>query len=236
MSLCEVWQLNTVDYAEALALQVQLVQERSQNPATPDRLLLLQHPHTYTLGTAADENNLVFSESERATRGIQLFRIDRGGDVTYHGPGQWVGYPIMQLPRTGESLRIDVHGYVQNIEEVVIRTLADYGIEGLRITGLTGVWVETAEGPQKVCAIGVRINTKAVTKHGFALNVNTDLDYFTGIVPCGIADKGVTSMARLLGAPMDEAAVAQRLVVHFGAVFAKTMHAITADLSGQTSA
>lgn len=222
MTLCEVWQPGTVDYAEALNLQAEMVQERSQN-TVPDRLLLLQHPHTYTLGTAGDENNLVFSESQRAERKIQLFRIDRGGDVTYHGPGQLVGYPIMQLPRTGESLRIDVHGYVHNIEEVIIRTLSDYGITGQRIPQLTGVWVETANGPQKICAIGVRINTKAVTKHGFALNINTDLDYFMGIIPCGIADKGVTSMAHLLGQTVDEATLTQRLIGHFGTVFEKDM-------------
>jgi lipoyl(octanoyl) transferase len=154
--------------------------------------------------------------------GIEIFRSDRGGDVTYHGPGQLVGYPIIQLPRS-EHLRMDVRGYVRNLETVIIHTLNDYGIAGKPIEGLTGVWVDTPDGEAKVCAIGVKINVKAITKHGFALNINTDLAYFDGIIPCGIADKGVTSMAQILGTTLKEAEVAQHLVAHFGDVFSYEM-------------
>jgi len=128
-----------------------------------------------------------------------------------------VGYPILQLGR--DSLRTDVVGYVRNLEQVIIDTLADYGVTGKIIKGMPGVWVNTAQGEQKVAALGVRVNVRAVTKHGFALNLNTDLSYFEGIIPCGIRDKGVTSLAVLLGAPVDEAAVTERLIAHFGAVF-----------------
>jgi lipoyl(octanoyl) transferase len=220
---CEVWQLGLMPYQSAWDLQDQLVRERSQ-PTMPDRLLLVQHPHVYTLGTSGHDENLLLSDAERKRLGIDIFRIDRGGDVTYHGPGQIVGYPIIQLPREGhQNLRLDVRGYVRNLESVIIRTLSDYSIPGKLIDGCTGVWVDTPEGEVKICAIGVKINVKAITKHGFALNVNTDLSYFEGIIPCGIVDKGVTSMAALLGTSVDEAEVAQRVIAHFGAVFGYEM-------------
>ena len=218
MSRCEVWQLGCVDYQTAWDLQDQFVQERSQDKSV-DRLLLLEHPHTYTLGSAGHEEYILFSEAERQARGITLFQIDRGGDVTYHGPGQLVGYPIIKLPRSGERLKLDVRGYLRNLEQVIINTLADFDIVGKRIDGLTGVWVDTPRGEEKICAIGVKINVKAVTKHGFALNINTDMDYFGGIIPCGIRDKGVTSMAQLLGEPVDEGAVRTALIAHFGITF-----------------
>jgi lipoyl(octanoyl) transferase len=219
MNVCEVWRPGRMTYADSWALQDRLVQARSQEDA-PDRLLLLEHPHTYTLGSSGHDEHLLMSVEERARRGIDVLRVDRGGDITYHGPGQIVGYPIIQLPRAGEQgLRADFVGYVRNLETMLIRVLAEYGIEGKPIRGLTGVWVDTAAGEAKVAAIGVKINVKAVTKHGFALNVNTDLSYFDGIVPCGIADKGVTSMAALLGEPVDENAVAARVVAQFGEVF-----------------
>ncbi|MBZ0299385.1 MAG: lipoyl(octanoyl) transferase LipB [Anaerolineae bacterium] len=210
--------MGRVPYAHAWDLQAKLVQARSQGSA-PDRLLLLEHPHTFTLGSAGHNEYILWDEAERQRRGVELFHIDRGGDVTYHGPGQLVGYPILQLPRTSERLKLDVLGYLRNIESVIIRTLADFDIEGRSIPGLTGVWVDTPRGEEKICAIGVKINVKAVTKHGFALNVHTDLDYFSGIIPCGIRDKGVTSMARLFGGPVDADAVTERLVAHFGEVF-----------------
>jgi lipoyl(octanoyl) transferase len=224
MPRCEVWQLGLIPYQTAWDLQDQLVRERSQ-PGTPDRLVLVQHPHVYTLGSSGHDENLLLSDEERERRGIDIFRIDRGGDVTYHGPGQIVGYPIIQLPR-GENLRLDVRGYVRNLEMVIIRVLGDYGIPGKLIDGCTGVWVDTPEGEAKVCAIGVKINVKAVTKHGFALNVNTDMSYFEGIIPCGITDKGVTNMAALLGSPVDEAEISQRIVAHFGEVFGYEMQAV----------
>jgi lipoyl(octanoyl) transferase len=218
MTHCEVWRLGEIPYREAWTLQDQLVGERSQDTA-PDRLLLLEHPHTFTLGSAGHDTFVLWSQAERQRRGVELFHIDRGGDVTYHGPGQWVGYPILKLPRTGERLKLDVLGYLRNLETVIIRTLADFGITGKPVPDLTGVWVDTPRGEEKVCAIGVKINVRAVTKHGFALNINTDLSYFDGIIPCGIHDKGVTSMAHLLGEPVDMDAVADSLVRHFGAVF-----------------
>ncbi len=213
---CEVWQLGRIAYADALDLQNRLADERGSDSGV-DRLLLLEHPHTYTLGSSAKDEHLLMPPEERARLGIDVFRTDRGGDITYHGPGQLVGYPIIQLKR--ETLRTDFVGYVRRLEQVIIATLSDYGVRAYPIKGLTGVWVDTPHGEAKVAAIGVRINVRAVTKHGFALNLNTDLAYFDGIIPCGIRDKGVTSLAALLAAPVDEVEVAQRLIAHFGAVF-----------------
>ena len=219
---CEVIQAGCVPYGQAWEWQNQLAEARGRGE-TPDRLLLLHHPHTYTLGTSGHDENLLLSPDELARRGIELFRVDRGGDITYHGPGQLVGYPIIQLLHASDTLRTDVIGYVRNLEKVIMRTLADYGVIGKPIPGLTGVWVDTAYGEAKVCAIGVRINVRAVTKHGFALNLNIDLSYFEGIVPCGIHDKGVTSLAVLLGHPVDEAEASRRVVGHFGDVFGYEM-------------
>lgn len=221
MTPIEIHRLGRVPYAEAWAMQNRLADERAANPDTPDKLLLLEHPHTYTLGTAADENNILLTPDELAARGIDVFRIDRGGDVTYHGDGQIVGYPIMQLakPEQAGGLRADVVGYVRKLERVIIDTLADYGVQAYPIAGLTGVWVNTPNGECKIAAIGVRVNVKLVTKHGFALNVNTDLSYFDGIIPCGIRDKGVTSLAAVLGHEVDIDDVSARLVKHFGQVF-----------------
>lgn len=228
--ICEVWSLGTIPYEEAWALQRQLAQ-----PDEPDRLLLLSHPHTYTLGTAADESNVLWDEAERERRGVSLYRVDRGGDVTYHGVGQLVGYPILHLKRLfdspsparreretggeGLSFRLGVVDYLRKLEQVIILTLADYGIDAKTIPGLTGVWVETPRGEEKIAAIGVKVTVKAITQHGFAINLNTDLSYFEGIIPCGIADRGVTSLARLTGAPVDEAAFAEQLITRFGSVF-----------------
>ena len=223
--ICEVLQPDCVPYQQAWDWQNTLADQRGRGEI-PDRLLLLQHPHTYTLGTSAHEDNLLLSPDELTQRGITVFHVDRGGDITYHGPGQLVGYPIIQLPRASDTLRMDVVGYVRNIEQVIIRTLADYGVIGKPIPGLTGVWVDTPTGEAKICAIGVRVNVRAVTKHGFALNLNTDLSYFEGIIPCGIRDKGVTSLAQLLGTPIDEAEVIQRLITHFGSIFGYEMHNI----------
>lgn len=208
-------------YAETWTLQNHLSELRSGEGGV-DRLLLVEHPHTYTLGSSGHDDYVLLSEAERERRGISLFHVDRGGDVTYHGPGQIVGYPILKLPRDHE-LRANVIGYVRNLEQVIIHTLADYGINAKPIPKLTGVWVDTPHGEAKIAAIGVRVNVKAVTKHGFALNVNTDLSYFDGIIPCGIRDKGVTSMAALIGAEVDEADVRRRLIHHFGDVFGYEM-------------
>lgn len=220
--ICEVLQSSCVPYQQAWDWQDQFAEARGRGEI-PDRLLLLQHPPTYTLGTSAHDDNLLLTPHELERRGITVLRVDRGGDITFHGRGQVVGYPILQLPRASDTLRTDVTGYVRNIEQVIIRTLADYDVVGKPIAGLTGVWVDTPNGEAKVCAIGVRINVKAVTKHGFALNLNTDLSYFDGIIPCGIRDKGVTSLAQLLGTAVDEAVATERLIQHFGEVFGYEM-------------
>ncbi len=220
--ICEVLQPGVVPYQDAWEWQNQLADARGRGE-TPDRLILLKHPHTYTLGTSGHDDNLLLSAEELAERGIEVFHVDRGGDITYHGPGQLVGYPIIQLPRISGALRTDVVGYVRKLETVIIHTLADYGITGKPIEGLTGVWVDTPDGEAKICAIGVRINVKTVTKHGFAFNLNTDLSYFDGIIPCGIKDKGVTSLAELSGKPVDEAEITERLITHFGDVFGYEM-------------
>ena len=232
MRRCEIWPLGRVAYETAWELQDRLVQERSQGSA-PDRLLLLEHPHTVTLGSAGHEEYILFSQAERAARGITVVQTDRGGDVTYHGPGQLVGYPIIQLPRSDQRLKLNVRGYLHSIEAVIIDTLTDFNIAGKRIPDLTGVWVDTPRGDEKICAIGVRINVKAVTKHGFALNINTDMDYFGGIIPCGIQDKGVISMAQILGEPVDMQAVADSLIEHFSRVFGYEMVETTPILHSQ---
>lgn len=235
--VCEVWQLGEVDYAAALALQGRLAAARAAASA-PDRLLLLTHPHTFTLGSAARPEHLLWDAAERQRRGVAVHRADRGGGVTYHGPGQLVAYPIITLDdadltpvslRSTPSLPMerglggevsrDVIAYMRALEAVVIGALADCGIRAYTAAGLTGVWADTPCGPAKVCAIGARVTARGVTKHGCALNVNTDLSYFSGIVSCGIRDRGVTSMAALLGGPADAAAVAARVAAHFARVF-----------------
>jgi len=178
--------------------------------AIPDTLLLLEHPHVYTLGRNAKRENLLISPEQLAARGAQVFEIDRGGDVTYHGPGQLVGYPILDLAKH----RRDIAWYMRCLEEVLIDVARDYGIEAGRLAGAPGVWV----GNNKLAAMGVHIS-RWVTSHGFAFNVNTDLRYFDWIVPCGLRDKGVTSLQKLLGRRIEMDEVAEKVVRHFGKVF-----------------
>lgn len=213
-----IQQLGVVPYEEALALQNRLADE--VGAGADDHLLLLEHPHTYTLGTSAKEEHLLMSAEERERRGVSVFHVDRGGDITYHGYGQIVGYPILKLGRGTDGLRADVVRYVRDLERVIINTLAEYEVIGYPIPGLTGVWVNTPRGEQKIAAIGVRVNVRGVTKHGFALNVNTDLRYFEGIIPCGIRDKGVTSLAEQVGQAVEMQAVIDRISGQFRAVFA----------------
>jgi lipoyl(octanoyl) transferase len=193
--------LGRVPYAEALELQQQLVARR-RGGAVADQLLLLEHPHVITLGTSARAEHVLLDEATRRLLDIELHETGRGGDVTYHGPGQLVGYPILDL----KPDRCDLHRYVRDIEQALITLLDGYGIAGGRKQGLTGVWV----GDEKVAAIGVRVSSGWITSHGFALNVNTDLQFFDAIVPCGITRYGVTSMERLLGRvpPLEELAAA----------------------------
>jgi lipoyl(octanoyl) transferase len=205
-----------VPYGEALAWQRRLVAARSTGQAS-DTLLLLEHPPTITLGVRADPAHILLDAAALAARGVAVVPTDRGGDVTYHAPGQLVGYPILKLSQHGG----DLGRYVRSVEQVIINTLADYGLEGERVPGLTGVWVEG--GRAKVCAIGVRLSAAGVTSHGFALNINPDLAGFGLIVPCGIADRGVTSLAALLGAAPRPEEVVARLVGRFAEVFGVTL-------------
>jgi len=209
----EVRRLGVVPYGEGLALQRALVDERQHN-RVDDVLLLLEHPHVLTLGVRGDggRSHILASLDQLAARGIDIHETGRGGDITYHGPGQIVGYPILDL----KPDRCDVHRYVRDLEEVLIRTAADYGITAERVPGLTGAWV----GAEKLAAIGVRL-ARWVTSHGFAFNVSTDLDCFNLIIPCGLADRGVTSLERLLGRPVAREEVADRLVSHLCAVFGR---------------
>lgn len=211
----QVRSLGRVPYREALALQEALVRRR-RAAEVPDQLILLEHPHVITLGSSGGSEHVLLNERERRLMGVELFETGRGGDATYHGPGQLVGYPILDL----RPDRCDLHRYVRDLEEVLIRSLGDSGIAGARrIPGLTGVWI----GEEKVAAIGVRVSSGWITSHGFALNVGTDLSFFDAIVPCGIRGRGVTSMERLLGRRVDQGEVARVVALRFGEVFSRTL-------------
>ncbi|WP_133274294.1 lipoyl(octanoyl) transferase LipB [Hymenobacter radiodurans] len=225
-----VERLGLIEYEAAWAYQEELlaatVAIKTQNrqaaeanlppKPTPNYLLLCQHPHVYTLGKSGKEENLLLSEAELALHGATFHRINRGGDITYHGPGQLVGYPILDL----DNFFTDIHRYLRVLEEAIIRTLAEYGLTAGRIAGLTGVWLdfeENATQPRKICAMGVKCS-RWVTMHGFALNVNTDLTYFGHIVPCGITDKTVTSLQQELGYAVPITEVENRLLPHLAAL------------------
>jgi lipoyl(octanoyl) transferase len=211
----DVRRLGVVPYADALELQRELVEERRAG-TIPDVLLLLEHPHVITTGSkrGAAYSNILATPEALAARGVDVFESGRGGDVTYHGPGQVVGYPILDL----RPDRCDVHRYVRDLEEVMIRVCSEYGVVATRAPGLTGAWVWTSRGPEKVGAIGVRIS-RWITSHGFAFNATTDLDYFQLIVPCGIGDRGVTSLAALTGAPVSVPELEECFVRQFCDVF-----------------
>jgi lipoyl(octanoyl) transferase len=210
MRSCRVFNLGRIDYARALEMQAELVAQRKRGEIA-DHLLLLEHPHVITLGRNGHLQNLLASDDVLSRAGIQFHPTDRGGDITYHGPGQLVGYPILDL----REWRRDVIGYVRAVEQVLIDTLADFGIAADRVKGCTGVWVNHA----KIAAIGVHIS-RWVTSHGFALNVNTDMSYFQYIVPCGLT-KPVTSMAQS-GVQTNLEEVSERLAEHFCRVFETT--------------
>ncbi|NJM08052.1 lipoyl(octanoyl) transferase LipB [Candidatus Gracilibacteria bacterium] len=202
--------LGRMTYHDAWQLQRRLVAERSQGLCA-DTLLIVEHPPTITLGRSADPANIRVAAAELARRGIVVVESDRGGDVTYHAPGQIVGYPILKLARHGG----DLGRYLRGIEQCIIQTVGAYGIAAERVPGLTGVWV----GAAKICAIGVKLSASGVTSHGFALNVSTDLAGFDQIVPCGIQGCGVTSLAQLLGSAPPHADVLQFLLAAFATVF-----------------
>jgi lipoyl(octanoyl) transferase len=212
----EVRRLGLVDYEAGLELQKTLVEQRKRGEIA-DQLLLLEHPHVITLGvkTRNDRSHVLESPESLAAQGVGLFETGRGGDVTYHGPGQLVGYPIFDL----KPDRCDVHRYVRDLEEVLIRAVGEFGIAAGRVAGLTGIWTGPQGREAKLAAIGVRIS-RWVTSHGFALNVNTDLSRFGLIVPCGIPDRGVTSMEQLLGRSVPMAEVEEAVIRAFCQVYA----------------
>ncbi len=194
--------------------------ERVKGPETVHHLLFCEHPHVYTIGKSGHMENLLVNNAMLKELNVSFFKTNRGGDITYHGPGQIVGYPILDL----ERFFTDLGRYMRNLEEVMIRVLATYGIEAGRLPGSTGVWLD-ADVPgkaRKICAMGVKCS-RWVTIHGFALNVNTDLNYFNYIVPCGITDKSVTSLQKELGRPVDEQEVKEKLIYEFGQVFGAEM-------------
>jgi lipoyl(octanoyl) transferase len=215
----EVRRLGVVPYAEAVELQRQLVEQRRAD-VVPDQLLLLQHPPVITLGVKArhDRSHVLATPEQLASEGVEVYESGRGGDVTYHGPGQLVGYPIFDL----RPDRCDVHQYVRDLEEVLILAAGTFGVTAGRVPGLTGVWVDG----EKLAAIGVRIS-RWITSHGFAFNVTTRLSHFDLIVPCGIRDKGVTSLARLLDRPVQMAEVEDAVVEAFAHVWNRPVR--TAD-------
>ena len=213
MQPLDVRRLGLVPYADGLELQRRLVEERKAGQI-PDTLLLLQHPHVLTVGVKKDGREHILASPDRlSSLGVNVFETGHGGDVTYHGPGQLVGYPILDL----NPDRRDVHKYVRDIEEVMIRVCADYGLQAGRVQGFSGAWI----GDEKIGAIGVRIS-RWVTSHGFAFNITTDVQFFDLIVPCGIADKGVTSLSRQLGLDVPMREVEDRFIAHFSDVFART--------------
>jgi len=220
--------LGLIDYATAWDLQTRLFKEtidrkvanrslpEHEQLVTKDHLLFCEHNHVYTLGKSGKQSHLLLNEQGLREKGVQFFPIDRGGDITYHGPGQIVGYPIFDL----DHHFTDIHRYLRTLEEAIIGTLEAYGIKAGRIEGLTGVWLDFNE-PQKarkICAFGIRAS-RWVTMHGFAFNVNTDLSYFQNIVPCGITDKGVTSMAAELGGEVAIEEVKNRLRLEIADLF-----------------
>jgi lipoyl(octanoyl) transferase len=207
----EIRWLGTVPYPDALELQKRLVEQRKAGDI-PDQLLLLEHPPVITLGVKSrnDRSHVLATPDALAAEGVEVYETGRGGDVTYHGPGQLIGYPILDL----RPDRCDVHRYVRDIEEALIRGVAELGIDAVRSPGLTGIWV----GEDKLAAIGVRI-ARWVTSHGFALNVSTNLGHFGFIVPCGLQDKGVTSVEKLLGRPVPMADVQRAVGEAFADVF-----------------
>jgi lipoyl(octanoyl) transferase len=222
----EVRNLGSRDYKETWDYQEQLFKDtldqkirnrrQNENIATRNYLLFVEHPHVYTLGKSGDHTNLLLSEEQLQKKNASFYKINRGGDITYHGPGQIVGYPILDL----DNFFTDIHKYLRLLEEMVILTLSEYGIKAERSPGETGVWLDVGTPfARKICAMGVRAS-RWVTMHGFALNVNADLGYFDHIIPCGIKDKAVTSLNVELGQKeVDMAEVQQKLMKHFSHLF-----------------
>ena len=209
-----------VDYAATVALQESLLAERVAGKI-PDTLLLLEHRPVFTLGRSAHAANVLWPKAELARRGIACVATSRGGDVTYHGPGQITGYSIMDLKKQGR----DLHQYIRNVEQVLIDTVADYGIASGRDSINPGVWV----GMEKVAAIGIAVKSGWITMHGFGFNIHPDMSHYTMIIACGIRDRGVTTLQKLAGRTIDIADVKEKLSVHYGKIFNRTMQRITLE-------
>lgn len=228
VEICKVLRLGTVPYQHAWDMQNRIADEVASN-SRPDTLLLLEHPHTYTFGKRGSPDNLLWGEDLLAERSVEVHWVDRGGDITYHGPGQLVGYPILRLAPidfNGERLpQADYVGYIRDLETVIIRTLDAFGITGMQIDGKTGVWVagHGAGVPLKLASIGVKVDARGISRHGFALNVDPDLRYWQGIIPCGLDQVEMTSVAALAGEPVDMDSVMRETVRAFGDVFGKQM-------------
>lgn len=215
----ETWEFQEELFQQILDVKVANRREDKEIP-TQNFLIFVEHPHVYTLGKSGDFSNMLLNEEQLKAKGATFYKINRGGDITYHGPGQIVGYPILDL----ENFFTDIHKYLRLLEETIILTLEEYGIQSGRSKGETGVWLGLGTAfPRKICAMGVRAS-RWVTMHGFALNVNSDLGYFDNIIPCGIRGKGVTSLNVELGLEkVDEAEVRQKIVKHFSRLFEAEM-------------
>ncbi len=212
--------LGVIEYKQAWDYQQdvlnKIVDVKTQNKPTDSYLLFCEHPHVYTLGRGGAENNLLLNSQQLKEKGVSFYKTNRGGDITYHGPGQIVGYPIIDL----EAFSLDIRQYIYNLEEVIIQTLKTFQINSERLEGARGVWLDVNDKQRvrKICAIGVR-SSRWVTMHGFALNVNTDLFFFNHINPCGFTDKAVTSMQKELGEKLNLSEVKQEIIQKFGKVF-----------------
>lgn len=212
----ECWSFQTDIFDAIVQKKISIRKGETENEITDNFLVFCEHPHVYTLGKTGEKSNLLLNEELLKEKKATYYHINRGGDITYHGPGQLVGYPIFDL----DNFFTDINKYLRLLEEAVILTLCDYNIKSGRVDGLTGVWVD-GDDPvkaRKICAMGVKLS-RWVTMHGFALNVNTNLDYFSYVVPCGIVDKGVTSIEKELGTPQDLNEVQEKLTLHLSLLF-----------------
>lgn len=228
MYVVDVEWMGRVDYGAAWEQQKALVAERTVDPELAGKLLLLEHPPTYTLGRNGRLENLLLDKTDLAEKEISFYHIDRGGDITYHGPGQLVGYPILNLKQLYPNYGLGrVRRYITALEEVLIQALAALGIRGCRFENHRGVWVSTVQGMHKIAAVGVHINTRGISSHGFALNVAPDLSYFAGIIPCGIQEHGVTSIAALQKRPLTIATVLPPIITAFREVFQVETNQVT---------
>ena len=216
----EAWDYQEKIFKGTVDLKIANRKNEGEEQLTPNYLIFCYHPHVYTLGKSGKEENLLLDEKGLKEKKATYYKINRGGDITYHGPGQIVGYPILDL----DNFFTDIHKYLRLLEEAIILTLADYGIASGRIEGLTGVWIDHIEqkDPRKICAMGVK-SSRWVTMHGFAFNVNTDLDYFNNIIPCGIDDKAVTSLEKELDAKQSLEEVEGKLKDHIATLFEMEM-------------